>query len=182
MAWTVETDSAAHCLACGGSLTTRDTHEGERPYCDECEVTYYRNPVPMARATVVDGRRALLIVMGEGRDEGEWALPGGHCRERESPRVAAARELGEETGLSVDPGDLELVGDGHLQFEDGGSMVSFNYAAPLEAASGTVAAASDADAARFWSRAELDQLRPGPSLRASGVAQVRSAITTVGDG
>lgn len=174
MAWTVESTDVAFCPTCGASLSTRETQDGPRPYCGECQLTLYRNPVPMARATVVDGDELLLIEMGEGRDEGSWALAGGHIGHDESPRRAAARELEEETGLRVQPGDLVLIGDGFLQFADGETMVSFNYAAPREHTSGTVSAADDATDARFWSRAEL-RTEP-PLVRASGVPQLLAAM------
>lgn len=178
MSYTVETSAVSYCPACGASLGARETHEGERPYCPDCDLTLYRNPTPMARATVVDGDRALLIEMGEGRDEGAWALAGGHCLGDEPPRATAARELREETGLSVDPADLTLVGDGFLRFEDGVSMVSFNYAAAAADATGTVGAADDAADARFWTRTEIEG--SPPLLRASGRAQVLDAIDRLG--
>lgn len=53
-------------------------------------------------------------------------------------------------------------------------MVSFNYAAPVDAAKGTVQAADDAADARFWSRDELTS--ETPSLRASGLEQVLTAM------
>lgn len=180
MAWTVELPSVSYCPSCGASLGVRETDDGDRPYCEDCGVTMYRNPLPTARATVVTDDAALLIEMGEGRDEGEWALAGGHPRPSETPRQAAARELEEETGLAVAPDALTLVGEGHLSFADGHALVSLNYAAPARAASGTVAAADDAAAARFWDRERLDALSDG--LRASGVDQVRAAIETVGEG
>ncbi|MFC6786625.1 NUDIX domain-containing protein [Halobaculum halobium] len=174
MSYTVETATVSYCPSCGASLNARKTHEGERPYCPDCDLTLYRNPVPMARATVVDRDAALLIEMGEGRDEGAWALPGGHCLHDEPPRATAARELAEETGLAVDPSDLTLIGDGHLSFPDGAPMVSFNYAAATADATGTVAAADDAADARFWTRTEIEE--SPPLLRASGTKQVLDAI------
>lgn len=184
MAWTLETgtdsEAVTYCPTCGEPLGSRTTHEGERPYCDDCDLTLYRNPVPMARATVVDGDRLLLIEMGRGPDEGSWALAGGHIEHDEPPQVAAARELAEETGLHVAPEDLQLIGEGFLVFEDGLTMVSFNYAASMAAAEGTVEAADDAADARFWSRDELETSTP--LLRASGVDQLRSALDTFGHG
>jgi 8-oxo-dGTP pyrophosphatase MutT (NUDIX family) len=36
----------------------------------------------------------------------EWTVPAGHVDAGENPRIAAARELVEEVGLSADPGEL----------------------------------------------------------------------------
>jgi 8-oxo-dGTP diphosphatase len=46
----------------------------------------------------------LLVVRLSYRDY--WTLPGGGVQRGETPRVAAARELGEELGLHVDPQHL----------------------------------------------------------------------------
>ncbi|MFP9060339.1 NUDIX hydrolase [Natrialbaceae archaeon A-chndr2] len=127
MGWTIEQADVSFCPVCGASLTSKETTDGSRPFCTDCTLTVYRNPIPLARATVIDGDSALLIEMGDGGDEGAWALPGGHIDAGESPRAAAARELAEETGVSVSPADLTLIGDGFLEFSDGESMVSFNY-------------------------------------------------------
>ncbi|WP_246999004.1 NUDIX hydrolase [Halosolutus gelatinilyticus] len=132
----------------------------------------------MARATVVDQHRALLIERGAGADVGSWALPGGHVDADEPPAVAAARELAEETGLSVAPADLSLLDTGFLEFESGHTMVSINYAAPLRVASGTLEAGSDAVTAAFWSRDRI--LEEPPLLRASGVEQVLEVIDEFG--
>jgi 8-oxo-dGTP diphosphatase len=175
MAWTARPVDVAFCPSCAAGLGTRETHEGERPFCADCSLTLYRNPVPMARATVVDGDELLLVELGEGPDEGSWAMAGGHCLPAEPPAETAARELAEETGLTVDADALELVGDGHLQLEDAGGMVSFNYAAPARAASGTVAAARDAAAAGWFGRGEIRSLDDG--LRASGPGQLLDVLS-----
>jgi len=74
------------------------------------------------------GEEILLVLRSGGAVEGgRWALPGGFINTdaqrgerwkegRESPREAAVRETLEETGVSVDPGDLIEVG----VFEGGG--------------------------------------------------------------
>src|SRR5690349_8419368 len=49
-----------------------------------------------------DGR-LLLLRQPPGR---AWGLPAGLLKRREEPAVGAARELFEESGVRVDPGDL----------------------------------------------------------------------------
>jgi len=39
----------------------------------------------------------------------EWDLPGGHAERNETPDYTAARELMEETGISVRPYSLQMV-------------------------------------------------------------------------
>ncbi len=41
---------------------------------------------------------------------GMWAPPGGHLEYGESPEACATRELMEETGLSLAPGDFKIIG------------------------------------------------------------------------
>lgn len=66
-----------------------------------------------AYALCVDDRDRLLlcrIAPGATRDvDGWWTLPGGGIEHGEDPRDAALRELGEETGLSGEVGDLVAV-------------------------------------------------------------------------
>ncbi|MFB6139851.1 MAG: NUDIX domain-containing protein [Halosimplex sp.] len=176
MGWTIETARVTHCPTCGTPLGERETSDGTRPYCEACDLTVYRNPVPMGRATVVDGDGLLLVRLGVGEDAGEWALPGGRLEHGESPREGAARELAEETGLSVEPAALELLGDGFLEFDET-TMVSFNFAAPADAATGRLEAGSDAADARFVSRGELREL--DAPFRASGREQLLAAFDAV---
>lgn len=63
-----------------------------------------------ADVVALRGGSVLLIKRGWPPYEGAWALAGGHVDAGETSRVAAARELLEETGVQVNPEDLDLVG------------------------------------------------------------------------
>ena len=56
-----------------------------------------------------DGLASFLLTRRAGTlrsHKGQWALPGGRCDGGETPVEAALRELHEELGLSLDPGDV----------------------------------------------------------------------------
>jgi 8-oxo-dGTP diphosphatase len=63
---------------------------------------------------LVDGyppRRVLLGLKKEGFGAGKITGFGGKVESGETPRVAAHRELYEETGITVSPSDLQEVGE-----------------------------------------------------------------------
>lgn len=51
----------------------------------------------------------LLLVQERFRERGAWGLPGGFMRQRETPRQAAVRELGEEVGIQLAEASLEAI-------------------------------------------------------------------------
>src|SRR5690606_3574174 len=59
------------------------------------------------------GRMLMMRRAGTGFFDGLWSLPGGHVEADESLRVAAMRELAEETGVCVEAEDLEYLGVVH---------------------------------------------------------------------
>jgi len=63
--------------------------------------------VVCAGAVIRDaGGRLLLVRRGHPPGAGRWSLPGGRVENGESPASAAAREVAEETGLTVEVGEL----------------------------------------------------------------------------
>jgi ADP-ribose pyrophosphatase YjhB (NUDIX family) len=55
-------------------------------------------------AVVIHGGRLLLVQRGRGAGQGLWSIPGGRVEGGERMTDAVAREVMEETGLSVEPG------------------------------------------------------------------------------
>ena len=57
-------------------------------------------------------------LMGVRQDNGKWTEPGGHLEKGESPEDGALREVKEETGITLNKGDLEYLGSKELADKD----------------------------------------------------------------
>ena len=68
--------------------------------------TYPKKPVVAVGAVVLHRDRILLVRRGKQPAKGEWAIPGGRVELGETMHEAAAREVLEETGISVRPGKM----------------------------------------------------------------------------
>jgi lipoyl(octanoyl) transferase len=74
----------------------------------ECEVRQAPAPVPTVGVVIAQSDQYLLLRRTPARG-GFWQPVTGHIEAGESPAQAAARELREETGFTVDVGSLEYV-------------------------------------------------------------------------
>ncbi|MFP4305774.1 MAG: NUDIX domain-containing protein [Desulfococcaceae bacterium] len=92
-----------HCIYCGTRFAP--SAPWPRP-CPGCGELNYRNPLPVAVAMVPVDEGLLLIRRGILPARGKWALPGGFIDWGESWQTAAAREVQEEAGISIDPEEL----------------------------------------------------------------------------
>lgn len=79
---------------------------------------------PSGRVILINDEDRVLLFEGGasqlGKDRPVWVLPGGGTEDGEDARATAARELREETGLQVDPGELigpVAVSSGPFRFE-----------------------------------------------------------------
>ncbi len=68
-------------------------------------------PVPGVGAVIIDQGALLLVQRGRGPGQGLWAVPGGKVQFGETQRQAVIREVREETGLDIEPGEVVWVGD-----------------------------------------------------------------------
>ena len=72
---------------------------------------YPDRPVVGVGAVVLDGAQVLLIKRGHAPLKGQWSLPGGGVEIGETLEQAIAREVLEETGLTVEVGPMVEVLD-----------------------------------------------------------------------
>jgi ADP-ribose pyrophosphatase YjhB (NUDIX family) len=96
------------CAQCGHTLEVRAVEDHRvRPVCPACGFIVYLNP-PIAAGVIaarIDGKIAL-VVRGEEPGKGLWGLPAGFMEIDETVEQAARRECFEETGLTLELGDL----------------------------------------------------------------------------
>jgi 8-oxo-dGTP diphosphatase len=92
-----------HCPYCAAELT----NDGGRVECAACGFEYYAHSVPAVSAFVRDDEgRVLLARRAHEPDAGLWDSPGGFLEEGEEPLDGLRRELLEETGLTIEPGEF----------------------------------------------------------------------------
>jgi ADP-ribose pyrophosphatase YjhB (NUDIX family) len=120
---------------------------------------YPDRPLVGIGAVVIDHARVLLIKRRHPPLRGEWSIPGGVLELAETVRDAAVREVHEETGLRVEPGELLGVFDRVIRDDEG--RVRYHYVLidflcrPL---SGEVRAGDDAEQAGWFTQPEVSRL------------------------
>lgn len=163
-----------YCVDCGSELEQKHIEGRTRAYCSRCGQPVYRNAKPCAGVAVVDDSAVLLVERTNPPGIGSWSLPAGFLEVDEPPAAAAARELSEETGLSVPIDDLELFDTNLVTHDDGTAVLVVIYRTTRTAVTGTVSAGSDAADAQFWNLDEL--LASGESIESGYEPIVRRAL------
>jgi 8-oxo-dGTP diphosphatase len=111
--------------------------------------------IDCAGAVIKDGQGRLLLIRRRNEPgAGLWSLPGGRIEPGETGDQAVAREVREETGLSVTVG--RLLGVVERPGLDGAILNIRDYLAFVTG--GSVHAGDDASAARWVTPGEMSQL------------------------
>ncbi len=126
-----------------------------RPYPDR--------PVVGVGAVVLDEGRVLLIKRGHAPLKGQWSLPGGGVEIGETLEQAIAREVLEETGLTIEVGPIVEVldrisrdGDGRVEHH----FVLVDFVCRPDG--GVLRGGSDAEDAVWVALAELARYEVAP--------------------
>src|SRR5271169_2961639 len=87
--------------------------------------SYPEQPIIAVGAVIVDGSRVLLVRRATEPLKGEWSVPGGMLELGEKLRDGVRREVLEETGLVIEPGEMLDVFDSI--FTDGRGRTQYHY-------------------------------------------------------
>jgi 8-oxo-dGTP diphosphatase len=127
--------------------------------------------VPCVGAVITDEKgRLLLIKRGHDPGQGLWSIPGGRVEAGESDADAVIREVAEETGLSVTCGPL--LGAVERPGLAGAIADIRDYRAYVTG--GELRAGDDADAARWVTAAQADELDDAGQLTSELLSTLRS--------
>ncbi|HWQ05394.1 MAG TPA: NUDIX hydrolase [Longilinea sp.] len=137
---------------CGSALETI-WNERERETCPHCGWAYYPQLKLSAAGMIVKNDNLLLVrrVFEPWKDC--WYLPAGYVEIDEDPRVAARREVLEETGLIVHAGQLL----GGYYFDDDPRGNGFLLIYECRVWSGELILTPETNEAGFFSREQLPQ-------------------------
>jgi 8-oxo-dGTP diphosphatase len=108
---------------------------------------------------IIEHDRVLLVKRVHPPIQGQWSIPGGVLELGEFVSEAAKREVREETGLEVEPGELLGVFDRVLRDSD--KRVQYHYVLIdllCKYVGGELLAASDAAEVRWFTLEELPEL------------------------
>ncbi|MBI3654317.1 MAG: NUDIX domain-containing protein [Acidobacteria bacterium] len=119
----------SHCSYCGAAFDEKQ--EWPRP-CASCGQHAYLNPLPVAVLLLPIDEGLLLIRRRIEPEVGKLALPGGYINVGETWQAAAARELWEETGITIAP---EIIEDFRVLSASDGTILIFGVAQKMTAAS-----------------------------------------------
>lgn len=120
---------------------------------------YPDSPLVGVGAIIIEEERVVLVKRGHPPLAGEWSIPGGVLEVGETLREAAMREALEETGLTVEVGELLGVYDRVLRDADERTLYHYVLIDFLcRRIAGEPYGAGDADEARWFARDEVARL------------------------
>jgi ADP-ribose pyrophosphatase YjhB (NUDIX family) len=118
----------SHCSYCGAAFA--DGQPWPRT-CAACGQTSFVNPLPVAVVLVPVENGLLGVRRAIPPKVGEVALPGGFINIGETWQAAGAREVFEETGVTLDPASIR---DFRTLSAPDGTLLVFGLAPPIAGA------------------------------------------------
>ncbi len=141
-----------YCPTCGRTLELGVIEGKQRKFCPNCDFIDYKNPLPVAIAIAVKGKKFLLIKRGMAPRKGTWSSPSGFIEVGETPEEACLRELKEETGVSGQI--VRLVSVGRIEDKEVyGDMLVVRYL--VKVGDEEISPGDEVEDARFFAIAEL---------------------------
>ena len=119
---------SSHCTFCGQAFIANTPWPRT---CAECGHTSYRNPLPVAVTLLPVDDGLLVVRRGIEPGRGRLALPGGYLNLGETWQAACAREMLEETGVSLDPARVREFA---VRSAPDGALLVFGVAEPVRRA------------------------------------------------
>jgi mutator protein MutT len=121
---------------------------------------YPETPLVGVGAIIIEQGRVVLVKRGHPPLEGKWSIPGGLLEVGETLRTAVVREAREETGLTIEPGELlgvfeRVLPDEHGRFRYHYVLIDFL----CRRISGELLAGDDADEVGWFRQDELSELQ-----------------------
>lgn len=137
-----------------------------RDYYDDANAPKANSIVPAVTAVVQDEQGRVLLIHRVDNDR--WALPGGAVEVGENVATAIAREVLEETGITID--GLELTGiysdPKHvIAYDDGEVRQQFALCVRASPVAGILQTDAEATDVQWVPATELDSLNIHPSMR-----------------
>jgi 8-oxo-dGTP diphosphatase len=120
---------------------------------------YPDTPLVGVGAIIIEDGRIVLVKRGHAPLQGKWSIPGGVLEVGETLRKAAVREAREETGLTIETGELLGVFERVVPDEQG--RMRYHYVLIdflCQRVAGELIAGDDAEEARWFRREELGAL------------------------
>lgn len=117
-------------------------------------------PLVGVGAIIIESDRVALVKRGHAPLQGQWSIPGGVLEVGETLRKAVVREAREETGLTIEPGELlgvfeRVVPDEHGKMRYHYVLIDFL----CRRSAGELRAGDDADEVRWFRRDQLAGLQ-----------------------
>jgi mutator protein MutT len=121
---------------------------------------YPETPLVGVGAIIIEQGRVVLVKRGHAPLQGKWSIPGGLLEVGETLRTAVVREALEETGLTIEPGELlgvfeRVLPDEHGRFRYHYVLIDFL----CRRLSGELLAGDDADEVGWFRQNELAELQ-----------------------